>query len=105
MRLKGTKVGMLWVDRVGDRCSQAILTRDFLVKNSTQEKVTKFREHLSKSLTRADTPAKRATSVFGWPAFGRISTLSDGSEFSGMKRVRIFGTDKSEQRRRFANSL
>jgi hypothetical protein len=42
-----TKVGMLWVDRVGDRRSYAILARNFSVENPTNEKLTKFREHLS----------------------------------------------------------
>jgi hypothetical protein len=47
--LEGEKAGMLRVDRVGDRRSYAILARNFLVENSTNKKLTKFREHLSKS--------------------------------------------------------
>jgi hypothetical protein len=47
MRLQATKAGMLWVDRTGDRRSWTILTRDFLVKNPSQEKLNKFRELLS----------------------------------------------------------
>ena len=41
-----TNPGMLWVDRVGDRRSWAILVRNFFVEN---EKLTKFREHLSQN--------------------------------------------------------
>jgi hypothetical protein len=33
MHPKGTKLGILRVDRVGDRCSQTILARNFSVKN------------------------------------------------------------------------
>ena len=43
------KAGMLWVAPVGDRCSYAILARNFLVENSTNKKLTKFREYLSQS--------------------------------------------------------
>jgi hypothetical protein len=49
MRLKATKAGILRVDRTGDRRSWTILTRDFLVKNPSQEKLNKFRELLSQS--------------------------------------------------------
>ncbi len=44
-----TKAGMLWVDRDGDRRCEAILARNFFLKNPTHEKLTKFREHLSQS--------------------------------------------------------
>ena len=47
--LEEAKAGMLWVDQVGDRRSYAILERNFLVENSTNKKLTKFREHLSQS--------------------------------------------------------
>jgi hypothetical protein len=43
------KAGMLWVAPVGDRRSYAILARNFLVENSTNKKLTKFREYLSQS--------------------------------------------------------
>jgi hypothetical protein len=40
---------MLWVDRDGVRRCEVILARNFLLKNPTHEKLTKFREHLSQS--------------------------------------------------------
>jgi hypothetical protein len=43
------KAGILWVDQVGNRRSYWILTRNFLVENSTNTKLTKFREYLSQS--------------------------------------------------------
>jgi hypothetical protein len=49
MRLRNEKVGVLWVDRVGDRRSLAIPARNFFLKNPTQQKLTKFYGHLSQS--------------------------------------------------------
>jgi hypothetical protein len=43
------KAGMLSVAPVGDRSSYAILARNFLVENSTDKKLNKFREYLPQS--------------------------------------------------------
>ena len=49
MRLKKDKAGILWVDRVGDGRSQAILARHFLVENPTHENSLIFTNTCSQS--------------------------------------------------------
>jgi len=77
--MKTQKRGMLWVERVGDRRSQAILAQDFSVKNRAQahnEKKTPYRRRscevfLFLLFLLAEPCLQRPGAVKGTPLFGR----------------------------------